>query len=497
MNLNARLNRIATFFQEKDFWLFSVVLIVISVQQTSYYGDRNWIAFLGMLIMLGMIYLPVLLFAAYKDRLRKRMKPWAFKLSWVFMFGFYPFGWAIASNDWGGDRIYDSEVMIIAFMVTSGLAVLLEINAFARGNSRVGKFLGRIRPDSAILYTLVFLSFFIAFVSMVSDTQYFAVEGMGLNLESDSWIVFVLSYLGAVVQIFLAFMGVYVFYLLHRHFLVARLLQKRGLLFYVFGAVGSLCLLYPLISQFVIWLPLHQNARVLLPSGNFDAFEDENLAVFMIVLIGSLPLILVWDWFQKRNQIVSLEREKAQTELDLLRHQINPHFFFNTLNNLYALSIKQSDQTPEVIMKLSELMRYVIYRGRESLVSISEEVSYLRDYVSLQQIRLVKDLDFQFDVEWEAGQMPPLLLIVFVENAFKHGLEPAGGEGFLHLNLRSDGQNLIFRCENSIPEAPLGEMGVGLSDLKRRLSLLYGKDHSLLVKADENRFLAELWIPLA
>ncbi|MEM9836504.1 MAG: sensor histidine kinase [Bacteroidota bacterium] len=202
------------------------------------------------------------------------------------------------------------------------------------------------------------------------------------------------------------------------------------------------------------------------------------------------------EWFRKVNAITALEAEKKTTELALLKEQVNPHFFFNTLNNLYAMSLTQEAETPETILQLSELMRYVIYQGKKEVVTLKQEIKYLRDYLQLQQIRLHKTTDFRFevDVEEEDALLPPLLFIILVENAFKHGIEPAEDDCFLHLHLRQTGNRLHFSCHNSVDpyaeKPPSG--GLGLVNLQRRLNLLFQDDYTLTTKAGPDSFRASL-----
>lgn len=149
------------------------------------------------------------------------------------------------------------------------------------------------------------------------------------------------------------------------------------------------------------------------PAQSFLGKDNGGFPVLIILL--SAPVLVALQWYEQDNQIVNLQKEKSETELNFLKQQINPHFFFNTLNNLYALSITKDQQTPEVILQLSELMRYVIYKGKEESVSLKEEIKYIEDYIQLQQIRLHKQLDFQFDKTMINGeQSNPATLIHYL-----------------------------------------------------------------------------------
>jgi LytS/YehU family sensor histidine kinase len=223
-------------------------------------------------------------------------------------------------------------------------------------------------------------------------------------------------------------------------------------------------------------------------------------------MILSLPVVLMTQWHQKNSQLTQLEKENIQTELSLLKQQIDPHFLFNTLNNLYALCRKKSDLAPDVVLQLAELMRYVVYRGKESYVLCSEEAKYFEDYISLQSIRLHNHLavDVQINIENPQAKISPLLLIILVENAFKHGIEPAGGDCFLSINLHVTTEFLTFTCENSVEYDNIGDeianekihFGVGLENLQRRLNLLYLDKHQLTLQPMSNSFMAKLKISL-
>ena len=227
-----------------------------------------------------------------------------------------------------------------------------------------------------------------------------------------------------------------------------------------------------------------------------NALAGDSGALPFFIMFLSVPIIVSLQWLQQSSQISLLEKEKSETELNLLKQQINPHFFFNTLNNLYALSITKDKQTPEVILQLSELMRYVIYKGKEDLVPLQEEVKYIEDYIQLQQIRLHKKLDFTFEKNIENGlqAVPPLLFITFVENAFKHGIEPAENNCFLHLRLNSTIEGLEFSCENSMESKNESPPGIGLTNLRKRLNLRYPQKHEITISEKENRFFASLQI---
>ena len=193
-----------------------------------------------------------------------------------------------------------------------------------------------------------------------------------------------------------------------------------------------------------------------------------------------------WKWFR------TLKAEKAEAELALLRSQVNPHFFFNTLNNLYSLVVHQSEKAPEVILKLSDMMRYTIYEGKKDKVSLKEEIEYLQGYIDLHKIRYQKEVDIRFETSEESElQIAPLLFIVPLENAFKHGVESLREGAYIHASVKTDIQNekLVFEISNNFEEKnPDSEKGIGLANLRQRLELLYPDQHQLDIVKGENEF---------
>ena len=306
-------------------------------------------------------------------------------------------------------------------------------------------------------------------------------------------------FLAYALQFSLIYLSLYFFYLLNSRFLIPEILKRRGILLYAIGVAGGIALFFPILSQILVSLPLVRDAKSLMPSQTLVVFTELNALLPGIVLITSLPLIVAFQWFKQNSEITKLEKQHIESELLLLKQQINPHFFFNTLHNLYSLSLAKSDQTPEVIVQLSELMRYVIYKGKEKEVPLSEEINYIEDYLHLQQIRLHKDFELQFNksVEDPSFLLPPLLLIILIENAFKHGIEPAQGKCFLTIHLKSNSNSLSFKCSNSFEPNPENEPGIGLKNLQRRLSLLFPDQHHFSVQEEEGVFTAnlEVWNP--
>ncbi|WP_408031213.1 sensor histidine kinase [Tenacibaculum xiamenense] len=224
---------------------------------------------------------------------------------------------------------------------------------------------------------------------------------------------------------------------------------------------------------------------------NYLIIKDEWI---LPILIGSLPLLVLLWVYEQSKLIKTLRQEKSQAELSLLKTQINPHFFFNTLNNLYSLTIKNSTKAPEVILKLSDMMRYTIYEGEKENVSIEREINYLKNYIELHKIRHRNNNDIQFHIENTKNNLiAPLLFIILVENAFKHGMERLTSNAFIHIKLESNLKGVFFSIKNNFDEETKNQdSGIGLKNLKRRLALTYPDNHELHIKKSDKEFEVQL-----
>ncbi len=192
-----------------------------------------------------------------------------------------------------------------------------------------------------------------------------------------------------------------------------------------------------------------------------------------------------------------------QSELKFLKSQINPHFLFNTLNNLYALTLKKSDKAPEIVIKLSEMMRYMLYECNEKRVLLSKEVSYIRNYLDLERLRQGPNVEINFDVVGNVAdqKIAPLMFIPFLENSFKHGLNSQISKGFVNIKLEVNEQHVDFFIENSKAEKlPTIEHrrsgGIGLVNVRRRLNLLYPEHYDLDIKDNPTTYAVNLKLDL-
>ena len=230
-----------------------------------------------------------------------------------------------------------------------------------------------------------------------------------------------------------------------------------------------------------------------------DTFGKLEGAVEFILLYFILVFVTVAHWiFKQIKSIIRLKNEKEKTELLHLKSQVNPHFFFNTLNNLYGLMQKDSKER-EMVLKLSDMMRYSIYEGQKEWVTLEEEIDYLKNYIELQEIRYHKKSDVQFNhhIEHPDARIMPLLFIILVENAFKHGLENLEKNAYIHIDLTEKNNEVNFVIENNFEsQQSTNNDGIGLKNLSRRLELVYPRKHSISFETDANIYMVRLNLKL-
>lgn len=219
--------------------------------------------------------------------------------------------------------------------------------------------------------------------------------------------------------------------------------------------------------------------------------------VFWILFIHMMLSWIIQLW--KLNQ--QLRNERTNTELMLLKSQINPHFFFNTLNNLYGLAREKSDQTPDVILRLSDMMRYTIYQGQRDSVSVQEEMAYLKNFIELQQLRFQKEVQVIWIVDVQKNvPLPPLLFINLLENAYKHGVEKLVDNAYVKIDLYADHTQLIFSVVNNFDPEETSSLtqggGIGLANLRKRLALHYPDRHLLQITQTDQCYSAKLTLTL-
>lgn len=220
-------------------------------------------------------------------------------------------------------------------------------------------------------------------------------------------------------------------------------------------------------------------------------------SLFLVIFVGMLKF--AEDWFELEAKKREIEHEKLTAELRFLKAQINPHFLFNTLNNLYYLAFTQSPNTTEVIAMLSQMMRYMIYDSNHAKVPLSKEIEYMDNYIQLEKLRLNNNIPIEFEVKGniEGKMIVPLVMITFLENAFKHGVSTNSSEAFIKVKIDLDEKRCLYTVENTkLPEKSHEKSGIGLQNVKRRLDLSYPDNYVLNIKETPDRYAVELHLIL-
>jgi LytS/YehU family sensor histidine kinase len=213
----------------------------------------------------------------------------------------------------------------------------------------------------------------------------------------------------------------------------------------------------------------------------------------------SIKLLKKWYLENDRNQ--KIEKEKMLMELEMLKAQVHPHFLFNTLNNLYSLTLTKSDNAPVVVTNLSDLLRYMLYECREKEVPLLNEITALKKYVELEKLRYGNRLDISFSYSGGVNDLliAPLLLLPFVENSFKHGMSEQLDQCWINLHLHAEHDSFSFNLSNSCSKEKKQAMvgGIGLKNIKKRLDLIYAEHYNLNINQDEDMYSVKLTMRLS
>ncbi len=234
-------------------------------------------------------------------------------------------------------------------------------------------------------------------------------------------------------------------------------------------------------------------------SSKFSFFPG-SYALFFLVFTVSSCITVTQEWLKSEEVKKEVETEKLNTELSFLKSQINPHFFFNTLNNIYSLAVIGSEKTAPAIMKLSAIMRYILTDTNSDTVPLENEVNFIKNFIDLQLVRLTDKVTVNFNTEGviSSQQIAPLLFIPFVENAFKYGVSTKENS-VITILITATENTVLLKTSNTIVKADNGILdttGIGINNVKRRLDLLYAGKHNLVISNNGNNFFITLDITI-
>jgi two-component system, LytTR family, sensor kinase len=332
------------------------------------------------------------------------------------------------------------------------------------------------------------------------DTFYhmiFWVSLFGLTIASSivtmPWLLSVLTSLVSVC--FFALICYFNFFVLFPKYL------KDRNLFWHFGALGLASLLLTPIKTVFLYFICYQMPELR------SSYASSQVYMFLsLFFVGTSTTIykVMNEWLVQQKDKNELQSQTLKSELNFLKSQINPHFLFNTLNSLYALTLKKSDLAPEIVLKLSEMMRYMLYECNEKEVPLSKEINYMQNYLELEKLRHGSRMIIDFKIKGDAEdiKIAPLMLIPFIENSFKHGASNQVAPGHVDLDLEILPHQLVMHLENSkAPSLPKisdkKSGGIGLVNVKRRMEILYPGQHKLDIIESPNTYRIELSLTLS
>ena len=287
-----------------------------------------------------------------------------------------------------------------------------------------------------------------------------------------------------------------VIFLVHNHLIAPRYLLKKRYALYLLTNVIFVTIVFVIIDFYQMNIG---HVSLYGSFTNHEVYWNILFALFMNGTNGGIKLL--YQSLLDEQQMLRLKEENLRAEMTSLKYQINPHFFMNTLNNIHALIDIDTEAAKSAVIDLSKMMRYVLYDSEREMISLSADLQFLRNYIELMRIRYTDHVQITIDAPQtlpEKVAIPPLLLIVFVENAFKHGVS-YNHPSFIHISLVYADKKLtaiISNSRNPQPTSPTRQGGIGLENVRKRLDLLYGPHgYSLDIQQEEERYTVKLVIP--
>ena len=290
--------------------------------------------------------------------------------------------------------------------------------------------------------------------------------------------------------------GLFVFYINYL-VLVPKLFFKRKVFLYVTAALILCTIGANIIYQLEI-------SHILNTFYDDDHKHHKSRTIAFMVYSSSVTIGAIIRTYKKwsENELArtEIENQKNISELEALKNQINPHFLFNSLNSICSLAVKKSDDAPEAIIMLSELMRYMLYETKSKFVPLTKEIEHINNYVNLQKLRLANTQGIKLNINGNINtqKIPPLLLISFIENAFKYGADNQGNTN-VTIDISVNNNNFLFTCSNSVnvQRKQKESSGIGIQNTKKRLNLLFPNSHELVIVNETSEFSVHLSLKLA
>jgi sensor histidine kinase YesM len=325
------------------------------------------------------------------------------------------------------------------------------------------------------------------------------------------WIFFIFSLIADTTSLFTQDKWLYVSYIFAKTLVQALLVyvnilllypvffkKKKYLLYIVFVILVTLIAGY---CNLKVEVYLRNNGELLSVEKHFRFFLSQLGMAARYVIISFLLKISV-DYYEQKETLKKIELEKTTAELNFLKAQVNPHFLFNTLNNLYALILEKSDKSGEAVLKLADIMKYILAEGKEDRVILQKEIELLYNYTELERLRKPDaEIIFKSSGNTQNYFITPLLLLPLVENAFKYGLNSVSKNGFVRISIIAEAKKVEIIVENNIPPVKNNEalksLGIGIENVKQRLAILYPGKYMIDINSKTESFIVNLQLQLA
>ncbi len=306
------------------------------------------------------------------------------------------------------------------------------------------------------------------------------------------------------------------FYYLNTLILIPRFLAKEKWMWYALAIIASLLFFLYIPKQIALQIAEPEGFNALnrefirnpaykgkphfsvMMRGNRPIIDPYNTVLFLLLFTVGTCISVIQRWLKTEQTVKETENEKLNTELSFLKSQVNPHFFFNTLNNIYSLAVVRSEKTAPAVMKLSSIMRYILTETERDYVPLRNEVDFIHNFIDLQKVRLTDKVSLEFIAEGDIDNLlvAPLLFISFVENAFKYGVSTKESSS-ISISIKTQGTTILFTSKNYIVGSENNLMentGIGINNVKRRLVLMYPTKHILKTTIADNYYFVELEI---
>ncbi|OSY88231.1 hypothetical protein WH52_05475 [Tenacibaculum holothuriorum] len=310
--------------------------------------------------------------------------------------------------------------------------------------------------------------------------------------------VFEVYFIIVSIQIITAYTSIYI--------LIPKFLNKKKIFLFAFYLIALLIAMFLLYNFFRVYYidlkyfevyAIHMKEYAKIPY--WERFSDFPLFLSKSILfITPGGLLLMLEFYRNQQAFLKLSEQKKVAELTALKNQLNPHFLFNTLNNIYTLSLEKSDKTPEVIERLADILDYMLYRCDDTFVSLNKEITLIENYLALEKIRYGKRVNISFtkDVEKDVN-IAPLILLTFIENAFKHGVSQELKTAEINISITLQGDSILFSIYNTKPNNSLKTTDqkskmLGLKNVIKQLDLLYLNNYDLEIKDEQKSYTTTL-----